>query len=125
MMVRGCKLIAQIIFLYALSAVGTYISGFLPIKIPGSILGIIFLFIALQQRWLPLTWVEDGANLLIGELLLFFVPSVVGITQFVDLIWQDWRGLGIAILVSTLSMLSFIYLMTGVLGKVRERREEV
>lgn len=43
----------------------------LHLPVPGSILGMVVLFILLQTRVVKLRWIEVGAAWLLGELLLF------------------------------------------------------
>lgn len=119
------KVLLQVLLLCFISLFSNEIAPLLPVKIPGSIIGILVVFILLERRWLPLNWIESGASLLISELLLFFIPSVVGIMQFSDVLWPQSLGLFTVITVSTLTMLSFIYLMTVFLGYCRERWQRV
>ncbi|CUH94914.1 putative membrane protein [Propionispora sp. 2/2-37] len=119
------KVLLQVLLLCFISLLSNEIAPLLPFKIPGSIIGILIVFVLLERQWLPLNWIENGANLLISELLLFFIPSVVGIMQFSDVLWPQSLGLFTVIAVSTLAMLSFIYLATVFLGYYRERRQRV
>ena len=53
------------------------------------------------MNWLKLTHIEQGADLLLAELLLFFIPPVVGVIQYQDLlIASGWKIL-LLILIST------------------------
>ena len=56
---------------------------------------IALLFGLLQLGVLRLEWIESGANLLLAELLLFFIPSAVGVVQYRSLLFSH----GIAILI--------------------------
>lgn len=50
--------------------------------IPGSILGLGLLFLLLQFKIVKLEWIELGAGLLLSELLLFFIPSAIGVINY-------------------------------------------
>ncbi|SHJ93881.1 CidA/LrgA family protein [Propionispora hippei] len=114
------QVLLQVLLLCGVSVAGNQLALLLPIKIPGSIVGILIVFLFLKLGWLPLSWIEAGATLLVSELLLFFVPSVVGIINFSDILWSQSFGLLAVIVASTLIMLAFIHLMTGLLAQYRE-----
>ncbi|MGM9965885.1 MAG: CidA/LrgA family protein [Rummeliibacillus sp.] len=82
MYMKIIKIILQIIFLYGILLLGDGIARLVHLPIPGSIIGLVLLFTALQLHIVKLEWVDLGAGLLTGELLLFFVPSAVGVVQY-------------------------------------------
>lgn len=73
---------AQVGLLTLIAMAGNWISGHFHWKVPGNVVGLLILFLLLQARVVRLEWVQAGANWLLAELMLFFVPSVVGITQY-------------------------------------------
>lgn len=79
---RFVKSILQIGYLYMILFVGNSISSVLHMPIPGSIIGLGVLFILLQFHILKLEWIELGAGLLLSELLLFFIPSAIGVIDY-------------------------------------------
>ena len=46
----------------------------LGLKLPGSIVGMVLLFAALQAGWVKLSWVGELADILMANLTLFLVP---------------------------------------------------
>lgn len=54
--------------------------------IPASMIGLILLFGALMLKVVKLEWVEKGGNWLLAELLLFFIPSAVGIVNYNEIL---------------------------------------
>lgn len=72
----------QVFLLYGLYLVGTFIQEATDIPIPGSILGMLLLFILLITKILPLKWVQEGCNFLLSHLPLFFIPVTVGVMEF-------------------------------------------
>ena len=65
------------------------------------------LFGLLQLGILRLEWIEAGANLLLAELLLFFIPSAVGVVQYRSLLLSH----GLAIL--TVVVAGSVVIMAG------------
>lgn len=96
------KIIGQVAFLYLLSECGRWMMEVLHIKFPGSIIGLIILFILLITKVIPESWIARGADTLLAYMTLFFIPVTVGIVDYPDLIsWQGLIIIGI-ILVSTI-----------------------
>ena len=57
---------------------------------PSAMVGLLLLFLSLLLGIVKLEWVEQGGNWLLAELLLFFVPSAVGIVNYDDML--SWQG---------------------------------
>ena len=98
-MFRNIQQIAWIMMVWA----GAYIvQQGLNLPIASGVLGFFIMLTLLHLQYLPLAQVEQGADLLLAELLLFFIPPVVGIIQYQDLLMHSgWRIL-IVITISTL-----------------------
>ncbi|MDW6004242.1 CidA/LrgA family protein [Vibrio mangrovi] len=63
---------------------GTLLQVWLHLSIPGSVLGMLILFIALSSGLLPVTWVKPGASLFIRYMVFLFVPISVGLMVHFD-----------------------------------------
>lgn len=112
----------QILGLCVISYIGNMLASFLNIGIPGSIIGILLLFVIIEQKWLPLEKIESGANFLIAELLLFFIPSAIGVIQFQDVLKDDWAQLLFAIGASICLVVLFVGIVTEFIVRFRESR---
>lgn len=110
---RLLKIIAQIAGLYGLSEIGTLISHWTHIPVPGSIWGLVLLFILLKCRVIQLRWVEAGGDWLIREMLLFFVPSAAGIMTYGHLLFHQGLQIVVVIVAST----SLVMLSTGLVAE--------
>lgn len=78
-------IIGQIAFIHLFLFLGMGIKMVVSVPLPASMIGLIFLFIGLQLGWIKLKWVEQGAAWLLAELLLFFIPSAVGIVNYEEI----------------------------------------
>ena len=114
------KTISQVALFFLFSQFGSLTAAFFHIPLPGSIIAIALVFLLLQSGLLRLEWIETGANCLIAELMLFFVPSAVGIIQYRQLMLMNGLRFEIVILLSTLTVM----ICTGLLAEVihRQRR---
>ena len=75
-------LLLQVGVLYVFSLVGTWIQGVFHLSMPGSLIGMLMLFLLLSIRILPLKWFEEGAEKLIVFLPLFLIPSTTGLVEY-------------------------------------------
>ena len=116
------KAVLQIGLLCAIAWLGGTLSRQWGLGIPGNILGILFLFVLLQVKIIPLAWIETGANLLIAELVLFFIPSAGAVIQFEPLMKQDGLAFFLIIGLSTLGVMIVVGIITEKMIRYRERR---
>ncbi|MDP9579886.1 MULTISPECIES: CidA/LrgA family protein [Priestia] len=112
--------ISQICFLYVFLMVGNFLNNYLDLSIPGSILGLLVLFFLLQFKVVKIEWVELGATWLLAELLLFFVPSAVGVTQYKQIMGFQGIKIVLVIVLSTLVVMAFTGLSSKFLSKLRK-----
>lgn len=111
---------AQVLGLCFISLIGNQISEVLQIGIPGSIVGLLLLLFLLERKWIAIESVELGANFLIAELLLFFIPSAIGVIQFQDVLRKDWTQLLLVIEASIFFVLLFVAVATEMIVRRKE-----
>ena len=70
------------VLIYACLYAGIFIASLLPVTIPGSIIGMLILFVLLALQILPAKWVNPGCYVLIRYMALLFVPIGVGVMQY-------------------------------------------
>lgn len=112
---------AQIALLSGLAVVSNLIVVAIALPLPGSIVGIMLLFGLLQLNILRLEWIELGANLLLTELLLFFIPSAVGIVQYRSLLLTQGIPILIVIVASTVVIMAGSGLLAKKLAWIRSK----
>ena len=83
-------IILQILFIHIFLFLGAAVKAIVPIPIPSAMVGLLLLFLSLLLGIVKLEWVEQGGNWLLAELLLFFVPSAVGIVNYDEML--SWQG---------------------------------
>lgn len=99
------------------------LTSLLHIPLPGSIIGMLILFLLLESGVVRLNWVEVGASWLLAELLLFFIPSAVGVMKYSSLLEADGLQVLAVVLIGTFAVIAGSGLLTGAIYKVKERRE--
>ncbi|WNS42555.1 CidA/LrgA family protein [Paenibacillus sp. MMS20-IR301] len=98
------------------------LTSLLHIPLPGSIIGMILLFILLESGVIRLNWVEAGASWLLAELLLFFIPSAIGVMKYSKLLEADGLQVLAVVLLGTFAVMAGSGVLTGAIYKVKERR---
>ncbi|WP_353856652.1 CidA/LrgA family holin-like protein [Bacillus sp. Bos-x628] len=99
------------------------LATFLHLRIPGTILGIFVIFLLLHFNIIQLKWIELGAVWLLGELLLFFIPSAVGVIDYGKLLSQYGVSIVLVVLLSTFVVMLSTGMMTQLIAKRKERKK--
>lgn len=113
--------VVQIACLYALSLFSNFIVGFFHLALPGSIIGIFILFFLLQTKIIRVTWIESGANMLLANLLLFFIPSAVGIIKYEELLASDGLRILLVIILGTVIVMACTGLVAQKIAHLRSK----
>ncbi|HDL8055573.1 TPA: CidA/LrgA family protein [Yersinia enterocolitica] len=71
------------------------------LPLPANIVGMLLLLVMIMLRILPVRWVQAGSRWLLAEMLLFFVPAVVAVVNYAQLIMVDGWKIFVVIAVST------------------------
>ena len=98
------KLFNQLVLILGVWALGEYISSFIQniVIVPGSIVGMILLFILLKANIIKVDKLEDIGNLLLDNMDLFFIPAGVSLIRSLGLIEKNVFVLLITIFFSTI-----------------------
>ena len=73
------KLYVQLMIIFMSSLVGEGISSVFHLPVPGSIIGLVLLFLALQFKLLRLRHISMVGNFLLANMTILFLPPAVGI----------------------------------------------
>ena len=73
------KLYVQLMIIFMISLVGEGISSVFHLPVPGSIIGLVLLFLALQFKILRLRHISMVGNFLLANMTILFLPPAVGI----------------------------------------------
>ncbi|WP_407350744.1 CidA/LrgA family protein [Lactococcus garvieae] len=94
------KIYFQLLIIFGFSFVGDTLSNSLYLPVPGSILGMIFLFLALQFKVLKFTDVDEVGSFLINNMTILFLPAGVGIMAKWSLISDFWWQIAVIVLLA-------------------------
>jgi holin-like protein len=96
------KMFKELSLLLLYSVIGEGVRMFFHLPVPGSIIGILLLFLSFQTKLLKPTAIEDTANFLLNHLTILFVPAGVGLMQYYGAIKYTWPILLGAVVVCSL-----------------------
>ncbi|MFA3789893.1 CidA/LrgA family protein [Aliiglaciecola sp. SL4] len=83
------KISFSIAIIFSFLWTGITIQTLSGIPLPGSIIGMLLLFLCLSAGIIPTRLMEDGAKLMLRHMLLFFIPIAVGFMNYFDLMYQQ------------------------------------
>jgi len=72
------------------------------LPLPANIVGMLMLLALILLRVLPLSWVRAGSRWLLAEMLLFFVPAVVAVVNYAQLLMVEGWKIFLVIAISTM-----------------------
>ncbi|WP_062047674.1 CidA/LrgA family protein [Bacillus sp. JCM 19034] len=112
----------QLLILIVIYYIGVWIQQFFSLFIPGSIIGMLLLFVALAFRLIRVQWIDQGASFLLNHLPLLFIPVTVGALPYLPL-FKGKAGLLLLIaLFSTAMVMCFSSLISQKM--VKEKGDE-
>lgn len=78
------------------------ISSRLPFPLPGSVLAMLVLLSLFGLKILKLEQIKTASDFLLGHMMLVFLPSIVGLVNYLDILQSIWIQLLVIVIVSTL-----------------------
>ncbi|MDT3844820.1 MAG: CidA/LrgA family protein [Bacillota bacterium] len=103
------KYMKQFGVILATTCVGEFLHYFIPLSIPGSIYGLVLMFILLMLHVIPLEDVKETAEFLIEIMPVMFIPAAVGLLES----WDQLRPIVIPVLVITVFSTFLVMVVTG------------
>jgi holin-like protein len=88
--------------IFLLNFLSVYFVSFFHIHFPSPLIGLIVLAVLLQFKIIPIHWIEDSCNLLLKNMGLFFVPLLVGIVLYSQLIADNMIPIIFTIILSSI-----------------------
>ncbi|MFI3301756.1 MAG: CidA/LrgA family protein [Rikenellaceae bacterium] len=114
-MSRELKGIAIILGVYLVGEIlSRLIGGFMP----GSILGMILLFVLLQYGVVAEEDIKGVCNFMLSNMMLLFVPVTVGIMVNYTLIAEDWIAISLCVVASTAIVIIIVGLLQQTLSRL-------
>ena len=94
-------LLLQVGALCALWLLSDRLRSWLELPLPTSLLGLLILAAGLFAGVVKSTWLRHGTNWLLGDMTLFFIPAILVVIQYPDLIRHEGLRILAVICMST------------------------
>ena len=95
------KYLRQIVIILAFSFVGEALSLLIPLPIPGSIYGIVLLFLALETKLVKLAAIKDVSDFLISFMPVMFIPAATGLMASWDILRANVVAYAVIVVITT------------------------
>lgn len=102
----------QLTIIFALWQGGELLSKGLNLPIPGSIIGMILLFILLSLKIIRLEWIQQVSDFLLGNMGILFVPIGVSLLVMTGVLKQNLLALVVIVLIGTIVVMVVSGLVT-------------
>lgn len=112
------KFLKQFLIILAVSLMGEICKALLPLPVPASIYGMVFMFVFLLTGIIKLDQVKDAGKFLIEIMPVMFIPAGVGLMSS----WGVLKGVLIPVSVITVITIFTVMAATGLVSQVIIRR---
>ncbi len=104
------RIIKQLLWIFLFSLLGEILSSVISsiVAIPGSVIGMVLLFLALHFNVIKMEQVDEVGTWLTDNMAIFFVPAGVGLMTNFDVLAQSWLQLLIIMAVTCGAMMLFV-----------------
>lgn len=119
-MINLLRIIYQVAILFGVFYIGNWIQDFFKLFIPGSVIGLIIMFILLTTGIVSPRFIKNGSSYMVKHLVLFFIPTTVGVINF----YQLFIGKGILLIVITIISSLLVMISAGYTSQFLARGKE-
>ncbi|MGX7030361.1 CidA/LrgA family protein [Vagococcus zengguangii] len=99
------KILQQLLIILGFTFVGKVLQVALHLPIPGSVIGMVLLFVGLTRGWVKESQIALVSDYLLEILSVLFIPAGVGLMMYFDLVKNSFVSLVIILLVSFVTSL--------------------
>lgn len=118
------RYIKQILIIIVISFIGELLNYFISLPVPGSIYGMILLFILLCSGMVKIHQIEETGKFLIDIMPMLFVPSAVGIMSQFDQLKSIWIEIIVITIITTFIVMGITGLTTQAIIRLKKRRKD-
>jgi holin-like protein len=115
-------LLVQVTLLLALCTVCTYLARTWHLPVPGSVLALGILLLMLACGVVPMSSLRRGADWLLAEMLLFFIPAVMAVSQHAALLRAEGVRIVAVILIGTVLVMTATAFLVDLVWRRAEKR---
>lgn len=85
----------QLVLLICIWWMSAWLQHYFNLPVSAGVVGLFLLLLGLLSGLFKLEWIKTGSDFILGELVLFFIPCVVGLMNYKNLFMTEgWQLLG-------------------------------
>ncbi|HWR45482.1 CidA/LrgA family protein [Sporomusa sp.] len=111
------QMIGQGVILWVIFLLGNQITAVTGLPIPGTVFGMVLLFLLLLCGIIKLHYIQDAADFLLKHMLFFFVPVAVGLMDWGAVFYEHGVVLAAALLAGAVLPFFTVGILTQLLHK--------
>lgn len=108
------KYLKQVSILFTFTFISEILNRIIPLPIPASIYGLVFLFLCLEFKIIKIDQIKDTADFLLAILPIMFVPSSVGFIKALPLM----KKYGIQFIIIGVSTTFLVMIVSGLITQL-------
>ena len=105
-----------LVLLLGFQGAGELVARLLDLPIPGNVIGMAMLLLALSAGFVKEESLAEAGELLLKYMALFFVPAGVGVMLYFELIAKEWLPIIVGTVVSTFVVMAVTGWVEQLLG---------
>jgi len=113
------KILKQFGLILVLWLAGEFVNRVMKVPIPGSVIGMILLFVSLNIGIIKLDMLNEVSNFLLDNMAFFFLPFGVDLLYSLEIIKGNWQQITFIVVVTTIIVTSVTGLTVQALAKER------
>lgn len=106
-------MLREITLIFGCLILGNIVKHLLGISVPGSVFGMIILFLLLKWGYVKENHIKKITGFLLDNMAFFFVPVGVGVVLYLDIIKSELFSIMASSLLSTLVILLIVGIISG------------
>lgn len=114
--------VVQVALLIAFCLLGKAVAQALQLPVPGSVLALGLVLLLLATRIVPAAGLRRGADWLLAEMLLFFIPAVMAVSQHMPVLRHAGARILAVILLGTVVVMGATALLVDRVWRWEQRR---
>lgn len=103
---KGVRVLEGFVIILFMQSLGTFLSDYYNLILPGNLTGLVLLFMSLQLKLVKLEAVEEAAGLLLDNMMALFIPLNVGLITILPQLKQEWQAILASLLLSTIIVMA-------------------
>lgn len=99
------KTVLQLTLLILIWWLGAWMQSTFHLPISAGVIGLLLLLLALLSGVFKLHWIKQGSDFILAELVLFFVPCIIGLVKYKQLLLAQGTQLILAVVLGTICVM--------------------